>query len=164
MSVRGLQPSESDEWYTPPEIFEALGLTFDLDPCASIQVATRFVPAKYHYTKEDDGLAKSWHGLVFMNPPFGGRHAHVPWLHRFLSHQNGIAIVRAYTSADWFHELAVRADAMLFPKGKTRFIRPDGTRGECPSTGVVLLAMGSMAKQHLRGSRLGMFVSHWDAA
>jgi hypothetical protein len=25
---------ESDEWYTPPEIFDALGLTFDLDPCS----------------------------------------------------------------------------------------------------------------------------------
>lgn len=24
----------SPEWYTPPEIFAALGLTFDLDPCA----------------------------------------------------------------------------------------------------------------------------------
>lgn len=25
---------ESDDWYTPPSIFEALGLTFDLDPCS----------------------------------------------------------------------------------------------------------------------------------
>ena len=23
------------EWYTPPELFDALGLTFDLDPAAS---------------------------------------------------------------------------------------------------------------------------------
>ncbi|MFC5358020.1 hypothetical protein [Azospirillum himalayense] len=23
---------QSDDWYTPPEIFAALGLTFDLDP------------------------------------------------------------------------------------------------------------------------------------
>lgn len=24
---------QSDDWYTPPEIFTALALTFDLDPC-----------------------------------------------------------------------------------------------------------------------------------
>jgi hypothetical protein len=24
---------QSDDWYTPREIFEALRLTFDLDPC-----------------------------------------------------------------------------------------------------------------------------------
>jgi hypothetical protein len=29
-----LAVGSSVEWYTPPEIFEALGLTFDLDPCA----------------------------------------------------------------------------------------------------------------------------------
>ncbi|UCL89307.1 DUF1073 domain-containing protein [Pseudomonas sp. HS-18] len=43
-----------------------------------------------------------------MNPPFGGRNGHVPWLEKFLAHGNGIAIVRAYTSAAWFHEHAVK--------------------------------------------------------
>jgi hypothetical protein len=31
-----------------------------------------------------------------MNPPFGSRNGHVPWLRKFLDHGNGIAIVRAY--------------------------------------------------------------------
>jgi len=26
--------NESVDWYTPPELFDALGLTFDLDPCS----------------------------------------------------------------------------------------------------------------------------------
>ncbi len=26
--------NENDEWYTPPWLFEALGVTFDLDPCS----------------------------------------------------------------------------------------------------------------------------------
>ena len=59
-----------------------------------------------------------------MNPPFGGRNAHVPWLRKFLAHGNGVAIVRAYTSSGWFHEWAIQAETMLFPRGKTRFIRP----------------------------------------
>jgi hypothetical protein len=53
------------------------------------------VPARKIYTKEDDGLARSWDGLVFMNPPFGGRNGHVSWLRKFIEYGNGVAIVRA---------------------------------------------------------------------
>ncbi len=146
----------SDEWFTPPEIFGALGVTFDLDPCSPGQ--GHWVPAKRIYTKADDGLRREWTGLVFMNPPFGGRNGHVPWLRKFLDHANGIAIVRAYTSSAWFHQWAVKADAMLFPKGKTKFIRPDGSVGKAPGHGVVLLAMGDEATRVLQSSGLGFFV------
>jgi hypothetical protein len=40
-------------------------------------------PATRIFTKADDGLALPWHGTVFMNPPFGGRFGHVPWLIKF---------------------------------------------------------------------------------
>ena len=43
---------ESDEWYTPPEIFDALNITFDLDPCSP--GINHWVPAKNVYTKQDD--------------------------------------------------------------------------------------------------------------
>jgi hypothetical protein len=147
----------SDEWYTPPEIFDALGATFDLDPCSPGE--EHWVPAKKVYTKADDGLSQTWgRGFVFMNPPFGGRNGHVPWLVKFLDHGNGIAIVRAYTSAGWFHDHAVKADAMLFPRGKTKFIRPDGSVGKAPGHGIVLLAAGGRAVELLRASGLGLFV------
>jgi hypothetical protein len=151
----------SDEWYTPPHIFTALGLTFDLDPCSP--GPGHWVPARTVYTKADDGLAQPWSGIVFMNPPFGGRRGHVPWLRKFLAHGNGVAIVRAYTSADWFHEWATRAETMLFPRGKTKFIRPDGTVGGSPGHGVVLLGMGDVANHALARCGLGLFVPMGDA-
>jgi hypothetical protein len=55
--------------YTPPQIFEALGLVFDLDPCSPRPAHS--VPARKIYTIEDDGLRQPWHGLTFVNPPFG---------------------------------------------------------------------------------------------
>lgn len=55
--------SENVEWYTPPQIFEALGMHFDLDPC-SPGVGKSFVPANTHYTRADDGLAAPWAGSV----------------------------------------------------------------------------------------------------
>lgn len=153
--------SPSDDWYTPPEIFAALRLTFDLDPCSP--GPGHWVPAQRIYTKTDDGLAQPWQGRVWMNPPFGGRHGHIPWLRRFLDHGQGIAIVRAYTSAGWFHDFAVKADAMLFPRGKTKFLRPDGRVGSAPNHGIVLLGMGDACSAALRASGLGLFVSLRDA-
>lgn len=142
----------TDEWYTPPEIFDGLGLTFDLDPCSS---GRDVVPASFRYRIEDDGLTRAWFGIVWMNPPFGGRNGHVPWLRKFMAHGNGIACVAARTSAAWFHDLAVQADFMLFPRGKTKFLRPDGTRGKSPGTGIVLLSKGETCNEALRKSTLG---------
>lgn len=144
---------KSDDWYTPREIFDALGLTFDLDPCSP--GAGHWVPAINIYTKEEDGLAQDWFGLVFMNPPFGGRNGHVPWLRKFLDHGNGVAIVRAYTSSAWFHQWAIKAELLLFPKGKTKFVRPDGSIGRAPGHGVALLGMGPVATAALARSDLG---------
>jgi hypothetical protein len=145
---------ETSEWYTPREIFTALKLTFDLDPCSP--GPDHWVPARQIYTTADDGLRQPWRGLVFCNPPFGGRRGHVPWLEKFLNHGNGVAIARAYTSSDWWHELMPRAEAILFPKGKTKFIRPDGSVGTAPGHGVVLVGMGAVACAALEASGLGM--------
>ena len=57
----------SDEWYTPPFIFDALGLEFDLDPCSPGE--DHWVPATTVYTS--GGIERDWFGTVFMNPPFG---------------------------------------------------------------------------------------------
>lgn len=146
---------QSDDWYTPPEIFAALGLTFDLDPCSP--GPGHWVPARRVFTIEDDGLLQAWAGLVFMNPPFGGRMGHVPWLQKFFDHGSGVAIVRAYTSSSWWHDLMPRAEAILFPRGKTKFIRPDGSVGGSPGHGVVLVGMGETARNALIGSGLGMY-------
>ena len=127
---------KSDEWYTPPEIFDALGLKFDLDPCSP--GSDHWVPAKNIYTVNDDGLSSPWNGLVFMNPPFGGRNGHIPWLEKFINHGNGVAIVRAYTSSGWWHQYIPMVDSVLFPKGKTKFIRPNGSIGSSPGHGVAL--------------------------
>lgn len=146
----------SDDWYRPPFIFSALGLEFDLDPCSP--GPDHWVPAANIYTKEDDGLIQPWEGLVFVNPPFGGRRSHVPWVLKFLEHANGICLVRAYTSADWFHEWAIKAETMVFPRGKTKFIRPDGTIGAAPGHGIVLLGMGEIANTALMNCGLGMCI------
>lgn len=81
--------SATDEWYTPKEIIDALGV-FDTDPCAPVnplwQTAIRM------YNKNHDGLTKN----------------------------------------------------------RIRFFRPDGTRGNSPGCGSILIAFGEENAEVLR--------------
>jgi hypothetical protein len=150
-----LAPGKSDEWRTPKSIFDALGLVFDLDPCWPLE-GPCFVPARQRYTVHDNGLVQPWHGLIWLNPPFGGRRGHVPWLKKFFIHGNGIALVNALTSSDWFHETIVpNAQLLGFPNGKTKFIKPDGSVGTEPANGIVLISAGEVANSALLKSGLG---------
>ena len=156
---------ESDEWYTPQDYFQSFRCEFDLDPCSP--GPDHWVPAKEIYTIEDDGLSKDWGGkFVFMNPPFGGRNGHLPWLDKWIVNDNGIAVVRAYTSSKWFHDYIYQVDSMLFPKGKTKFVRPDGNVGKSPGHGIILLGLGWKANQVLMDCGLGFFmmINHREKA
>lgn len=145
-------PGRSDEWYTPPAVFEALGCRFDLD-VAPARFAEGHVPCKRKLA--GDGLAEPWDGMVWMNPPFGGRNGLEPWLDRFLAHRNGIALVPDRTSAPWFWTAWRRANAVLFTR-KIKFIKPDGTTGDSPSNGTALIACGEVAVCALkRAERVG---------
>jgi len=65
----------SDDWYTPPYIFDALGEVFDLD-VANAAVGGAFVPCLASIGA--DSLEQEWSGFLWMNPPFGGRNGLVP--------------------------------------------------------------------------------------
>lgn len=60
MLTSGLTSSNTDEWATPQDLFDALDATFHftLDPCATPENAKC---AKF-YTKEQDGLKQDWGG------------------------------------------------------------------------------------------------------
>jgi hypothetical protein len=148
---------KSDDWITPAYIFRALGEWFDLDVAAAPE-GPRYVPTWAWYSA--DALARPWHGLVWMNPPFGHQSTKREWLRRFFDHGNGIALVPDRTSAPWFQEFAPRADLLLMVAPKIKFERIDGTVGESPGTGTVLMAAGSRAAAALRrAAALGMLVT-----
>jgi hypothetical protein len=150
----------ANDWLTPPFIFEALGEQFDLDP-ASPGVDKCFVPTAHCFTRNEDGLAQSWGGsFVWMNPPYSPpRNGVIPWLVRFFANGNGIALVASLTSCGWFHQhVAPHSQTLVFPKGKTRFHRPDFSIGPQPNNGVVLVGVGSRANAALERCGLGWFV------
>lgn len=138
---------ESNEWYTPEHVFEALGVGFDEDVAAPVDRTHVYVPARRFITA--DSLSVPWTGFIWMNPPFGHQSTKRAWLKKFFDHGRGIALTPDRTSAPWFREAWDRADLVLFTP-KLKFIRPDGSVGESPGTGTCLWAAGPSAVSALR--------------
>jgi len=147
----------SDEWYTPAYIFEAMRpVMFDMDVAAPVD-GPRHVPCREWLSA--DSLDAEWAGFVWMNPPFGGRNALVPWLDKFFAHGNGIALVPDRTSAPWFQTYARKARVVLFLTPKVKFERPDGSVGKSPGAGTALLATGALGAGFLcAAAHLGLLV------
>ena len=91
----------SVDWYTPPWVFERMGLQFDLDPCAPTG-GVPWIPAIRHYDLEDNGLTAYWFGKVWLNPPYGKETP--KWLAKMHQHRNGMALLFARTDCAWFHD------------------------------------------------------------
>lgn len=130
----------TDEWYTPPHVFRALGCSFDYDVASPGPTITPWIPAAVYITA--DSLSKSWDGFAWMNAPFGGRNGLVPWLEKFFKHGDGIALVPDRTSAPWWQQFAPRAELILFVSPKLKFIGADGKPGKSPAQGTCLLGVG----------------------
>lgn len=146
---------ESDEWYTPAYIFEALGEKFDLD-VASPAAGPRHVPAEsWIHTAS---LEADWSGFIWMNPPFGHQKEKRQWLRKFFDHGDGIALLPDRTSAPWWQEFAPRAGSICFVAPKIKFERPDGSVGESPGTGTCLIACGDRAVSALDQCGLGVIL------
>jgi hypothetical protein len=147
----------TDEWYTPPHVFDALGCKFSMDVSSPGGGFTPWIPATEFVTY--DGLTREWRGFVWMNPPFGGRNGLVPWLEKFFAHGNGIALAPDRTSASWWQTFAPMSDLILFVSPKLKFIGADGNPGRSPAQGTCLLAAGRRAVEALhRAEGLGVLM------
>ena len=91
----------SDEVFTPPWIFEALKLRFDLDVASSDNPLV-VVPTAAYFTKDDDSLNRDWTGRVWMNPPFSKV---TPWIEKWIKHANGFCLVPLSSNGKWVNSL-----------------------------------------------------------
>lgn len=163
MSLHEQSVGATDEWYTPPHVFDALGCTFDMD-VATTNPPVRWVPAMRFLWSQS--LEQDWHGFIWMNPPFGARNGLVPWLQKFCDHGNGIALTPDRTSAPWWQQFAPCADAILFVAPKLKFIGSDGKPGTSPAQGTCLMAIGRQGVEALRCATsrgLGLLLSSADS-
>lgn len=126
--------SETPEHYTPEHILsmviEVMG-RIDLDPCSNSKTDPH-VPATYHYTAEDDGLALPWCGSVFLNPPYG--RVIGEWVTKLVGEfetgevAQAIALVPARTDTAWWDKLTScgrTIPLVCFVQGRLTFIGND---------------------------------------
>lgn len=157
------------DWYTPPEIFRALDLEFDLDPSAPALPRASWIPARRRISLPDDGLAATWEGRIWLNPPYGAETG--KWVGKLAEHGDGVALVFVRTDTPWWQSAAVRASAICFVAGRVGYIDgrssedagPRGHKGRAgqpgrAGAGSCLLAYGDECALALSLSRLGTVV------
>lgn len=147
--------NESQEWYTPRSVFDALAVQFDLDVASPGKDIVDWVPAKRHMTIVDDGLLSAWQGNVWMNPPYGQDTPR--WFARFAGHPTGIALVFARTDTMWFHKYICLCDGLLFIKGRLKFVKPNGVSSGTSGAPSMLVARGKDNCLALQRSKLGFY-------
>jgi phage N-6-adenine-methyltransferase len=161
--------SDSVEWYTPPKIIEAVrelfGGTIDLDPCSNAKGAAANVPARVHYTQEDNGLFQPWFGNVYMNPPYGAREI-VPWVERVRMEYEArrvtaaVVLVKAATDTRWFRVLSER-----YPRcevaGRLKF---SGCKAPAPFPSVLFYLGDDVQRFGRVFARFGVLVAPLPAA
>jgi len=133
----------SDEYATKPCLWRPIANAvggFDVDPaagCESVSIAT------VAYDEEDDGLAQSWDGTVWLNPPFSDK---TDWYRKAVNEVNAgntdtvVALAPVDTSTQWFQNWFSRATVICWLEGRDWYQangRPSfntavGVFGHCP--------------------------------
>lgn len=138
--------SGNNEWYTPVDYIEAardvMG-SIDFDP-ASSEIANETVKAGEYYTAETNGLDKTWHGNVWMNPPYAS-----DLIGKFIDKlidelpniEQAMVLVNNATETEWFNKLIPQASAVCFPRSRVKFYMPDGKTG-APLQGQAIIYFG----------------------
>jgi len=105
---------------TPQEFYDKLNAEFhfSLDVCATSENAK----CETYYTKQDDGLAQTWRGNVWMNPPYGREIFR--WMEKANEAANEgatvVCLVPARTDTKWWHEFAIQHE-VRFIRGRLKF-------------------------------------------
>jgi len=140
--------SGENEWYTPEIYIKAARNVMggiDLDPATS-EVANRIVKASTYFTAQDDGLTRDWPvGRIWMNPPYAQ-----PLMGQFAEKMakevergsESVVLVNNATETVWFQRMAGVCNAICFPRGRIRFLDPEGNPSGAPLQGQAIIYSG----------------------
>jgi phage N-6-adenine-methyltransferase len=112
--------SATDLWATPQDFFDKQNAIhgFTLDVCAT---ASNAKCARY-FTEADDGLAQPWHGVCWMNPPYGRTIG--LWMRKAyessLTGATVVCLVPSRTDTRWWHDYAMKGQ-IEFIRGRLKF-------------------------------------------
>jgi len=123
----GVFSSNSNEWETPQDLFDALDreFHFTLDPCSSDENHK----CPNYYTQRENGLMLPWSGSVFMNPPYGSVIKY--WIEKaYLESRRPdvdvvVCLIPSRTDTRYWHDYVMKASEIRLIKGRVRFSGKD---------------------------------------
>lgn len=129
---------KSDEYTTPQDFYDKLDaeFAFTLDPCATDDNHK----CEQWFTKDDDGLRRSWSGeSVFVNPPYSQAAA---WVEKCYEEARAgaqvVALLPARTDTAWFHTCVLGGEAEIrFVRGRLKF--GPGVNNSAPFPSIVVV-------------------------
>ena len=118
IEMPGYMPkSKSDNWLTPPEIYNPLmaEFTFNYDPC----------PIDWK-VGDPDGLHTEWGSSTFCNPPYSGT---ALWIEKAYNEwkkgKTIVLLINAITDTKAFHKYIKGNAEIRFIEGRIKFINPE---------------------------------------
>lgn len=137
MINKGLFTSNTPEWATPQDFYDKLyqEFNFELDPCAD----EKNHKCSEYFTKEDDGLSKSWDNKqVFCNPPYGK--VLKDWVKKASECRGGqvVMLIPARTDTRYFHDYIYNKPnvEIRFIKGRLKF---GGSKNSAPFPSMIVI-------------------------
>lgn len=111
------QSKATDNWQTPPELYNKLNaeFSFDFDPC----------PLNSTF----DGLACPWSKSNFINPPYSKVKEFLIKAHHELKYGQAVVCVFltfSNTDTKWFHDYLYGKAELRFIKGRLKFLNEHG--------------------------------------
>jgi phage N-6-adenine-methyltransferase len=137
--------SDDERWGTPQPLFDVLNSEFHF----TIDLAALPSNAKcsLYYTPEQNGLLQDWHGVCWLNPPYGRDTNR--WLKKaYESSRSGAVIVcllPARTDTNWFHRWIIGKASIRFIRGRLAFQgfnTTGGARGQAPFGSMIAIYDG----------------------
>ena len=128
---------DSDDWATPPDLYNELDaeFQFDFDPCPLRSTPAGWMdrsapgrtsmPLRYARAEKDDGLLIEWGSVNFVNPPYSRflKEAFVKKAIEFKHKgKTSVLLLPVSTSTVLFHDhILPNADDIRFLRGRVRF-------------------------------------------
>ena len=140
--------SNSDEWATPQAFYDEINreFGFNLDPCAT----DANHKCSEYYTKEQNGLEKSWGGrCVFCNPPYSQSAAWVRKCYEEGHKDNTVVVclIPARTDTRYFHEYIYHRAEVRFIRGRLKF---GDSKTAAPFPSMLVIWRGPDAKKEAK--------------
>ena len=145
---------DTNDWHTPPWVFDGMGVEFDLDVCAP-PGGVDWIPARKSLSESDDGLLTPWSGWVWCNPPYS---APAQWCRKWAKHApGGCLLIRSDLSTAGPNIAFGAAHAIYFAPKRINFVNGHGAGTGAVAFSTVLLARGDrcVAGLHRLAQTLG---------